>query len=175
MPGLKVYGYTYVLPEPNESGKYSYDTITFTQNKNIVDYYKLNVAPRYQATATAITNKFYNITYIEAQKLGLTSGSYVLRVDEDGEIKQNTNSVGNASTPIYIKNGVFTQCTGTSTVGLTHIGTSQPTSSDYVLWVDTDEDAGTAMRSDAIKYKTFSIATSAWSGSGPYTYTMTAT
>lgn len=31
------------------------------------------------------------------------------------------------------------------------------------------------MRADAIKYKTFSIATSAWSGSGPYTYTMTAT
>ena len=30
------------------------------------------------------------------------------------------------------------------------------------------------MRADAIKYKTFSIATSAWSGSGPYTYTMTA-
>lgn len=30
------------------------------------------------------------------------------------------------------------------------------------------------MRADAIKYKTFSIATSAWSGSGPYTYTMSA-
>lgn len=65
--------------------------------------------------------------------------------------------------------------TSISVAGLTHIGTSQPTSSDYVLWVDTDEDAGTAMRSDAIKYKTFSIATSAWSGTGPYTYTMTAT
>ena len=45
----------------------------------------------------------------------------------------------------------------------------------YSLWVDTSEDAADAMRADAIKYKTFSIATSAWSGSGPYTYTMTAT
>lgn len=92
-----------------------------------------------------------------------------------------------------------------STVGLTHIGNSQPTNTDYVLWVDTDEPdavigyeiytgpsqpteesydlwidtskeasvslpASETMRKDAIKYKTFSIATSAWSGSGPYTY-----
>jgi hypothetical protein len=34
--------------------------------------------------------------------------------------------------------------------------------------------ASQTMRKDAIKYKTFSIATSAWSGSGPYTYQMTA-
>ena len=94
-----------------------------------------------------------------------------------------------------------------STVGLTHIGNSQPTDTDYVLWFDTDEpdavigyeiytgpsqpteesydlwidtskEADTAlpasqtMRKDAMKYKTFSIATSAWTGSGPYTYTM---
>lgn len=31
------------------------------------------------------------------------------------------------------------------------------------------------MRADAIKYKAFSITTESWSGSGPYTYTMTAT
>ena len=59
--------------------------------------------------------------------------------------------------------------------GLAHVGTSQPSNADYVLWVDTDEEQSAAMRADAIKYKSFSIATSAWSGSGPYTYTMSAT
>lgn len=62
-----------------------------------------------------------------------------------------------------------------STVGLVHVGSAAPSTTDYVLWVDEDEDSGAAMPNDAIKYKTFSIATSAWSGSGPYTYSMTAT
>lgn len=80
--------------------------------------------------------------------------------------------------------------TSISVAGLTHIGTSQPTSSDYVLWVDTDEEAlqmiskteaesmNTATQNlikNHLKYKTFSIGTGNWSGSGPYTYTMTAT
>ena len=80
--------------------------------------------------------------------------------------------------------------TSISVAGLTHIGISQPTSSDYVLWVDTDEEAlqmiskteaeqmNTATQNlikNHLKYKTFSIGTGNWSGSGPYTYTMTAT
>ena len=58
--------------------------------------------------------------------------------------------------------------------GVTHIGDNSPTSDNYMLWVDTDEEQAASMRADAIKYKTFSIATSAWSGSGPYTYTIQA-
>ena len=86
-----------------------------------------------------------------------------------------TQTVGSSSQPVYLNAGVITACTDISTVGLVHIGSAEPASTDYVLWVDEDEDSGAAMPSDAIKYKTFSIATSAWSGSGPYTYSMTAT
>lgn len=87
-----------------------------------------------------------------------------------------TQTVGSSSQPVYLNAGVITACTDLSTVGLTHVGASQPTDTDYVLWVDTDEEADVSlpasetMRKDAIKYKTFSIATSAWSGSGPYTW-----
>lgn len=116
-----------------------------------------------------------------------------------------TQTVGSSSQPVYLNAGVITACTDLSTVGLTHVGASQPTNTDYVLWVDTDEPdavigyeiytgpsqpteesydlwidtskeadvslpASETMRKDAIKYKTFSIATSAWSGSGPYTW-----
>lgn len=58
--------------------------------------------------------------------------------------------------------------------GLVAVQTSQPTDASYKLWVDEDEEQALAMPADAIKYKAFEIATSAWSGSGPYTYTMTA-
>ena len=61
-----------------------------------------------------------------------------------------------------------------------YTGPTQPTEESYDLWIDTSAESVTTlpasetMRKDAIKYKTFSIDTSAWSGSGPYTYTMTA-
>lgn len=61
-----------------------------------------------------------------------------------------------------------------------YTGPTQPTEESYDLWIDTSAEpitplpASETMRKDAIKYKTFSIATSAWSGSGPYTYQMTA-
>lgn len=59
--------------------------------------------------------------------------------------------------------------------GLTSVSATQPTEDKYTIWIDTSEDTGNAMRADAIKYKTFSIATTAWSGSGPYTYNIAAT
>jgi hypothetical protein len=59
--------------------------------------------------------------------------------------------------------------------GLSTVQTSAPTDTTYALWVDTTEDTdGSIMPADAVKFKSFSIATSAWSGSGPYTYQMTA-
>lgn len=59
--------------------------------------------------------------------------------------------------------------------GLSTVQSNQPEESAYTLWVDTTEEAdGSIMPADAVKFKSFSIATSAWSGSGPYTYQMTA-
>ena len=55
-----------------------------------------------------------------------------------------------------------------------HVGASEPSSTNYTLWVDTDEDDSIAMRANAIKYKSFSIATSSWTGSGPYSYVISA-
>lgn len=79
-------------------------------------------------------------------------------------------TVGSSSQPVYLNNGTVTACTDISTVGLVHIGASAPSSTDYTLWVDTDEADSLAMRADAIKYKSFNITTSDWSGSGPYSY-----
>ena len=79
-------------------------------------------------------------------------------------------TVGSSSQPVYLNNGTITACTDISTVGLVHVGASAPSSTDYTLWVDTDEADSLAMRADAIKYKSFSIATSDWSGNGPYSY-----
>ena len=58
-------------------------------------------------------------------------------------------------------------------IGLVSAQASAPTNTDYILWIDTDEDSEDAMPANALKYKTFSIATSAWTGSGPYSYQMT--
>lgn len=83
-------------------------------------------------------------------------------------------TVGSSSQPVYLNNGTITACTDISTVGLVHVGASAPSSTDYTLWVDTDEADSLAMRADAIKYKSFSIATSDWSGNGPYSYVIQA-
>lgn len=86
-----------------------------------------------------------------------------------------SSAVGDNSTPVYVKDtGEIVACTNISTVGLVHIGASEPTSTNYTLWVDTDEADSLAMRADAIKYKSFNIATSDWSGSGPYSYIISA-
>lgn len=59
--------------------------------------------------------------------------------------------------------------------GLSAVQTAAPTDTTYALWVDTTEETDSSiMPADAVKFKSFSIATSAWSGSGPYTYQMTA-
>lgn len=86
----------------------------------------------------------------------------------NGTISVNTNGTAANVAVKGLGSNAYTS------TGLAIAQAAQP-GSQYVLWVDTDEDSAEAMRADAIKYKTFSIATSAWSGSGPYTYTMTAT
>lgn len=59
--------------------------------------------------------------------------------------------------------------------GLSAVQASAPADTTYALWVDTTEETdGSVMPADAIKFKSFSIATNAWSGNGPYTYQMTA-
>lgn len=57
---------------------------------------------------------------------------------------------------------------------MVYVGENAPDSTNYTLWVDTDETDVAAMRNDAIKYKSFNIATSEWSGTGPYSYIISA-
>lgn len=132
------------------SGSLVYKAYSFNSSGNSLVYHYEFTFPK--APANLAKSSYFNFVY-----------------------KENAKAVGSTSQPVYVNSsGQILACTDISTVGLTHIGTAQPTNSNYVLWVDTDEDTSNMMRADAIKYKTFSIATSAWSGSGPYTYTMTA-
>lgn len=114
-------------------------------------------------------NKSISLAYVNTTKGSSSCPVYALG---SGEIAAIT-AVGIA----YGGTGATTAAaalTNLGVTGLVSVAATQPTEDKYSLWVDTSEDAADAMRADAIKYKTFSIATSAWSGSGPYTYTMTA-
>ena len=65
------------------------------------------------------------------------------------------------------------------TIGQTiEIGQMEPQGDSYGIWIDTSAEptivlpASETMRKDAMKYKAFSIATTDWQGTGPYTHTM---
>lgn len=54
-----------------------------------------------------------------------------------------------------------------------YIGDTEPTDENIEVWIDTSVEDVNTMRADAMKYTTFSIATTDWEGSSPYTYTLT--
>lgn len=81
----------------------------------------------------------------------------------NGTISVNTNGTATDVAVEGLGSNAYTS------TGLAIAQAAQP-DSQYVLWVDTDEADSLAMRADAIKYKTFSIEQTDWSGSGPYTW-----
>lgn len=133
-------------------------------------YYQFKIRGSQYSTTTPYTN-YYATFYLgggQFREKAISSNLYYYIT------YKSSGAVGSTTTPVYVNSlGEILACTDFT--GLVSVAATQPTDNKYSLWVDTSEDAADAMRADAIKYKTFSIATSAWSGSGPYTYTMTAT
>ena len=113
-------------------------------------------------TATSFSGIGTNLTALNASNI--TSGTIA--------VDRLPNATTSAKGAVKIGTGISVSSGTISVSGLAIAQASTP-GEQYTLWIDTDEEAQAAMPLNGPKYKTFSITTSNWSGSGPYTYNLT--
>ena len=113
-------------------------------------------------TATSFSGIGTNLTALNASNI--TSGT--IAVDRLPDATTSAKGVVKIGTGISVSSGTI------SVSGLAIAQASTP-EEQYTLWIDTDEEAQAAMPLNGPKHKAFSITTSNWSGSGPYTYNLT--
>lgn len=113
-------------------------------------------------TATSFSGIGTNLTALNASNI--SSGT--IAADRLPDATTSAKGIVKIGTGISVSSGTI------SVSGLAIAQASTP-GEQYTLWIDTDEEAQAVMPLNGPKYKTFSITTSNWSGSGPYTYNLT--
>lgn len=113
-------------------------------------------------TATSFSGIGTNLTALNASNI--SSGT--VAADRLPDATTSAKGIVKIGTGISVSSGTI------SVSGLAVAQASTP-GEQYTLWIDTDEEAQAAMPLNGPKHKTFSITTSNWSGSGPYTYNLT--